>query len=260
MTEAATAQTRASGFADNPDYRVDFEPTAKRVRALFNGVAVVDTTAARLMLETAHTPVYYFPRADVRLDLLRRTERRSFCPYKGEASYWTLAAGARAAENAAWSYESPFDEVAAIKDYIAFYWDAIDGWYEEDDPIFAHPRDPHVRIDVLNSARPVRVVLAGETLAETRRGRFLFETALATRHYIPRDDVRMDLLEPSETHTLCPYKGEAAYFSARIGERRVRDVGWCYPAPLAEAQAIEGYVCFYPERVDALTVDGAPVA
>lgn len=256
---AAMAQQRESGFKTNPDYRITFERSPRRVRVKFNGETVVDSTNAHLLFETRHLPVYYFPRADIRMDLLQPTAHATYCPYKGDASYWTLRVGDKIAENAAWGYRTPFDEVAAIKDFVAFYWDRVDHWYEEDDEIFVHPRDPYKRVDVVNSSRPVRVVLGGETIAETKRARFLFETRLPTRYYIPPEDVRMDLLMPSAKITRCPYKGEAHYYSAKVGDRVFEDIVWFYPDPIAECPKIKGYLSFFNEQVDAIFVDGVEV-
>jgi uncharacterized protein (DUF427 family) len=259
MNRATARREPAPGFANHPDYRVDFEPCAKRVRAVFGGETIACSTRVMLMRETRYMPVYYFPRVDVRMDLLTRTDHSSFCPFKGDASYWTIDAGSQTAENAAWSYEAPYQETAPIKDTMAFYWDRVDAWYEEDEEVFVHARDPHVRIDILDSSRPVRVTLGGETVAETTRARFLFETGLPTRYYIPAADVRMNLLTPSETRTRCPYKGAAVYWSAALGGAAFEDVAWSYPAPLQESARIKNYLCFFDERVDEITVDGAPV-
>jgi len=249
----------APGFATNPDYRITFEPSPRRVRVKFGGETIADSTAARLLFETRHLPVYYFPRADVRTDLLRPTEHHTYCPYKGTASYWSIAAGGREAENAIWFYPEPFDEVAAIGDYVAFYWKLADSWWEEDDEIFVHPRDPYKRVDVIASSRPVKVVLGGEVVAETRRARFLFETRLPTRYYIPQEDVRMDLLTPTDKVTACPYKGTARYWSANIGGQEYPDIVWSYPDPIPECPKIKGYLCFFNEQVDAIFVDGIEV-
>lgn len=108
-----------------PDYRVDLEPHPRRVRASLGEVAVADSRRALLVLETRHDPVVYFPRDDVRMDLLEPTEAETFCPFKGEARYWTVRAGGRVEENAAWSYEDPFDPVAGLKDYVSFYTDRL---------------------------------------------------------------------------------------------------------------------------------------
>jgi uncharacterized protein (DUF427 family) len=194
----------APGFAKHPHYSIDFIPCAKRVRVMFGGETIADSTAVMMLKETRHLPVYYFPRGDVRTDLLRPTEHSTFCPFKGDAVYWSVTAGGKTAENAVWSYEAPYDEVPEIKDYMAFYWDRMDAWFEEDEEVFVHARDPNVRVDVLLSHRPVRVVVGGETVAETTNARFLFETGLPVRYYIPKEDVRMDLLEDSGTSTRCP--------------------------------------------------------
>jgi uncharacterized protein (DUF427 family) len=250
------AQNPAPGFAENPDYKITFERSPRRVRVKFGGETIADSTAAHLLFETRHLPVYYFPRADVRMDLLRATDHHSFCPYKGTAAYWTVAAGGKEAENAVWGYPGPFDEVAAIGDYLAFYWNRMESWWEEDDEVFVHPRDPYKRVDVLNSVRPVRVTVGGVTVAETTRARFLFETRLPTRYYIPPEDVRMDLLVASEKVTACPYKGTARYYSVKIGEQLFPDIVWSYPDPIAECPKIKGYLAFFNEQVDEILVDG----
>lgn len=133
----------------------------------------------------------------------------------------------------------------------------MDAWFEEDDEVYVHPRDPYKRVDVLHSSRHVRVVVLGELVAETRRPSLLFETGLPTRYYVPKADVRMDRLVPSETETRCPYKGLATYHSVRVGATVVGDVAWCYRHPIPECSKIENLVCFFNERVDALYVDGA---
>jgi len=250
----------APGFQTNPDYLVTFERSPRRVRVKFNGEIIADSTAAHLLFETRHLPVYYFPRGDVRTDLLRPTDHHTYCPYKGTASYWSLAVGDKVSENAVWGYPEPFAEVEAIKDYVAFYWDRVDHWYEEDDEIFVHARDPYKRVDVVNSSRPVKVIVGGETVAETTHARFLFETRLPTRYYIPPEDMRMDLLVPSEKVTACPYKGTARYYSVKIGDRSFPDIVWFYPEPILECPKIKGYLCFFNEQVDAILLDGVEVA
>lgn len=255
MADAATDKRNL--WPEHPDYRVDFVPTEKRVRAVFAGETVADTLNARLMLETGHTPVYYFPRDDVRRDFLEPSDHTTFCPFKGDTTYWHLVAGDQRVENAVWSYPAPFPEKAEIHDWMAFVWSAIDHWYEEDEEIFVHPRDPYKRIDIRRSSRPVRVVVDGETVAKTRRARFLFETGLPTRFYIPPEEVRGDLLHPCATQTGCPYKGFARYWSLITNDRVREDLVWSYPEPLDEATAIKDLLCFYEERVDYIEVDGA---
>ena len=134
----------------------------------------------------------------------------------------------------------------------------MDGWFEEDEPVRVHPRDPYTRVDVLESSRHVRVELDGVTVADSRRPRILFETGLRPRYYLPLTDLRLDLLRPSDRRTECPYKGEASYFSVEVNGRRFDDVVWTYRTPLPEAQKIAGLACFYDERVD-LFLDGERV-
>ncbi|HWB51712.1 MAG TPA: DUF427 domain-containing protein [Stellaceae bacterium] len=249
----------APGFKTNPDYRISFEPSPRRVRVKFAGETVADSVGAHLLFETRHLPIYYFPRADVRFDLLRATDHHSYCPYKGTASYWSIAAGGRVSENAVWGYPDPFAEVADIKEFVAFYWNRVDHWFEEDDEIFVHARDPYKRVDVVASSRPVEVIIGGETVARTMRARFLYETRLPTRYYIPPEDVRMDLLVPSDKVTACPYKGTARYWSVQVGDRLFPDIVWSYAEPIAECPKIKGYLCFFNEHVDEIRLDGKPV-
>jgi uncharacterized protein (DUF427 family) len=256
---ARLIEGRESGFNSNPDYKILFEPSPRRVRVQLNGEWIADSTNAHLLFETRHLPVYYFPRADVRLGLMTPTDHHTFCPYKGAASYWTIRVGHRVSENAVWGYPDPYDEVAAIADFVAFYWDRVDRWYEEDEEIFVHPRDPYKRVDVLASSRHVQVVLGGEIVADTRRAHFLFETRLPTRYYIPPEDVRMDLLVPCDKTTACPYKGRARYWSARIGDKLFPDIVWSYPEPIPECPKIKGLLAFFNEQVDEIRVDGKTV-
>ena len=109
-----------------PGYRVDLEPSTIRIRVRFDGEIVSDSRRTLVVRETKHDPVIYFPREDVRFERLERTRHQTFCPFKGDASYWSLRVGDRIEENVAWSYESPFDEVAGLKDYIAFYPDRVE--------------------------------------------------------------------------------------------------------------------------------------
>ena len=143
----------APGFEKHPGYRVDFERSPRQLRVDFNGETVAHSTDAHLLLESSHVPVYYFPREDVRMDLMEATDLYTFCPFKGEANYWTLKVGQKRAENALWSYDEPFVEAASIKDHVAFYWNKMDHWYEEDEEVFVHARDPCKRIDAIKSAR-----------------------------------------------------------------------------------------------------------
>lgn len=254
MTSTTIPRSKPSG--KNADHPITIEPSSKRVRVMFNGKTVADTLCAGLLLEAGHRPVYYILREDVRMDLLTRTDHRTHCPYKGDASYWTLQAGSRRSENAVWSYEEPFAEVAPIKGLLAFYWDKVDHWFEEDEEVFGHARDPHHRIDIRPSSREVRVLFGEEMVAWTRRALLLFETGLPTRYYIPPEDVRREFLLPSRHASVCPYKGNASYWTLKVGDQLAENAVWAYLDPLPECPRIKGYFCFYPEKVSRLAVEG----
>jgi uncharacterized protein (DUF427 family) len=245
-------------FCDGLRFR--WEDSRRRVRVVFAGVTIADSIRVMLLHEFGRLPVFYFPLEDVRMDLLEATKHSTHSPLKGDASYWTVRSGDRVAENAAWSYPNPLPEGPQIKGYIAFYWDKMDAWYEEDEQVFAHARDPYKRVDVLPSSRHVRVVLGGLTIADTSHPRLLLETGIPTRYYIPEQDIRMDLLEPTESSSHCPYKGQASYWSAHIGNRVFKDIVWSYRDPLPDCSKIEKLLCFYNERVDAIYVDGERIA
>src|SRR5918912_428015 len=251
MAQALEDQVLPAG-ADRPNNAdVRIEPTARRVRAFFAGEPIADSTHVLLAFEPRRLPVYYFPMRDVRMDLLEPTAHSQAAP-EGPIARWSIEAHGRSVDNVAWSYRQPDEARAALADHIAFYWGKLDSWFEEDDEVFVHPRDPYKRVDVLNSSRHIRVVVAGETVAETRRPRLLFETGLPTRYYIPMLDVRMDLLIPSDKRTRCPYKGEAVYWSVKVGDTVEQDLVWSYPAPIPECPKIENLLAFFNEHVDAI--------
>lgn len=259
MASTSSAGNAAPGYSDHPDYCIDLVPCAKRVRATLAGKTVFDTQRAVVMCETGHIALYYVPREDADMSMMTRTDHSSFCPFKGQASYYTLTADDRVAENAVWSYETPFDEAMGIEGWLAFYWKQLDHWFEEDEEVFIHARDPFVRCDILESGRKVEVMAGGETIASTNRARFLFETGHQPRYYIPREDVTGAALMPSELRTGCPYKGTAHYHHIKAGGTTIDDAVWYYPAPLDEVRRIGDYLCFYPEKVDAILVDGKKV-
>jgi uncharacterized protein (DUF427 family) len=239
------------------DHVLYFEDSPRRVRAVLGGETVADSRRAKLMHETRHLPIYYFPREDVRMDLLEATDHTTHCPFKGDASYWSVRVGESVAENAVWGYPEPIDSAPPLAGYVAFYFRKMDRWFEEDEEIFVHPRDPYHRVDALESSRHVRVSVNGEVVAETDHPKVLFETGLPPRYYIPPEDVRDDVLAPSDKQTQCPYKGTAAYHSVEAGGETVEDLVWHYPEPIAAVAGIKDHLSFFNEKVD-LEVDGEP--
>jgi uncharacterized protein (DUF427 family) len=233
-----------------------FEDCPKRVRAIFNGETVADSRRAKLMHETGHLPVYYFPEEDIRGDILEPTDHTTHCPFKGDASYRSVRVGDRVAENAVWNYPEPEEHFAPLAGYAAFYHSMMDKWLEEDEEIIGHPHDPYHRVDVLDSSRHVKVMVNGAVVAETHRPKILFETSLPPRYYFPPEDVRTEILVESETKTVCPYKGVASHWSLVVdSEERVEDAAWGYPEALPEATKVKGLFCFYDNKAE-LEVDG----
>ncbi|MEU6726993.1 DUF427 domain-containing protein [Nonomuraea wenchangensis] len=229
--------------------RVRVERTAKRVRAYLGGRAVADTTAALLVWEVPYYPTYYFPLADVDESALKATGATKHSPSRGEGVVHTVTSGAAEAPDAALTFpDSPLEE---IRGHVRFEWDAMDAWFEEDEEVYVHARDPYTRVDILPTSRHVRVEVDGVTVADSRGARILFETGLPARYYLPKTDVRLDLLEHTDTVTRCPYKGTAEYWSVNGQE----DLAWSYRTPLPESERIAGLIAFYNEKLD-IYVDG----
>jgi len=149
--------------------------------------------------------------------------------------------------------ESPVQGLAGT---VRFDWEALDAWYEEDEQVFVHPRNPYVRVDALRSTRTVRVELDGVVLAESSSPVMVFETGLPTRYYVNRTEADFTHLVPSDTVTACPYKGTtSAYWSVRIGGAKHADLAWSYDFPTRQLLPITGLIAFYNEKVDTF-LDG----
>jgi len=216
------------------------EPSAKRIRVFFAGKYVVDTIHAKLVWLKPYYPYYFFDAADVPAQFLQPTGKSA------DFEKYDLIVGTRNAEDAVTKHLQ--GDLAGLVQ-IAF--DAMDAWFEEDEEVFVHPKDPYKRVDVLQSSRHVRVVVNGVEVANSTKPRLLFETGIAVRTYIPKTDCRMDLLKPTDLTTVCPYKGVANYYSVELSTGEVFDnLVWWYRVPLAECADIKGYVAFYDEKVD----------
>jgi uncharacterized protein (DUF427 family)/class 3 adenylate cyclase len=139
------------------DYEIRFEPSPRRVRVEFNGTWIADSRRALILHETRQAPAYYFPREDVKLDLFRKTEHVTHCPFKGNASYWSVSVGGAVAENAAWSYDEPYDDARPVREYLSFYPERVSAIYDGDDEI------PHLARDTSSlHANPIAGWLLGE--------------------------------------------------------------------------------------------------
>jgi uncharacterized protein (DUF427 family) len=202
-------------------------PVPRRIRARKDGRWVVDTTGAVYVWEMDAYPQYYLPVADVDPGLLADPE-----------------------------IKPRLRRDPVLPDHVRIRWDALDEWFEEDEEVFVHPRNPYARVDAVRSTRQVRIELGGVVLAESRAPVMVFETGLPPRLYLERSGLHLDHLEPSPTRTACPYKGRTtAYWSARIDGALHEDVAWCYDFPTAPLLPIAGLVAFYDEKVDTF-LDG----
>jgi uncharacterized protein (DUF427 family) len=242
----------------SPPWHAEWLVSPRRVRVVFNGEVVADSPRAMLLRQHGFLPVYYFHQQDVRTDLLEPSDHATHSPYKGRASYWTVRVRDRRAESSAWSYIDPRPGSPDTRGYFSFDFHSMDAWFEEDERIYVHARDPYHRVDTLRTSRHVRVLIGGVVVADSRRPVLLFETGLITRYYLPKADVRMDVLEQSSTFTMCPYKGRAGYYSARLGDALHADVAWSYRFPLRDVAKIENHLSFWNERC-AIELDGAPL-
>jgi uncharacterized protein (DUF427 family) len=259
----------AGGFGE-----LRYEPTGKRIRAVLGGATAVDSTRAALVWEPRRVvPSYAVPAGDIRGELapsgaappadageagvlLPALSSRPvldpsvpFAVHTAAGQVLDLAAGGQVRPGAGFR---PADR--DLSGYVVLDFGAFDQWYEEDEPNVAHPRDPFHRIDVLPSSRHVRLELDGQLLAESSRPVLLFETMLPVRYYLPREDIRAELI-PSPTQTYCAYKGQASYWSAAIGGGVVRDLAWAYHQPLHDAAHVRDLTAFFDERID-VTIDG----
>jgi uncharacterized protein (DUF427 family) len=193
------------------------EESPRWVRGRLGGETVVDSKRVRLYYAPGkQLPVWLFPEQDVRLDLV------------------------------------PDDAVRHHGELVHVEFEALDEWFEEDEPQIGHPPDPHHRIDVRRTSRRIRITIGGRMVVDTTEARALFETGLPVRWYVPRSEVAVPL-EPSDHRSVCAYKGHAAHFDV-AGERAV---AWTYEDPLHDGLPVKGLVAFYNERVD-IEVDGEP--
>lgn len=232
--------------------RVKIADSHKRVRAYLGGQLVVDTIRPVLVWEKPYYPTYYLPADDLRA-VLESNGESSHSPSRGDATVYDVVVNGLTAKAAALRYlDSPIEELRGL---VRVEWSAMDEWFEEDEPVYVHPRDPYTRVDILASSRHVVVEVDGVRVADSHSPRILFETGLPPRYYLPLTDVRMDLLRPSDTQTFCPYKGTATYWNIAIGDTEHKDLVWGYRAPLAESQKVTGLACFYNEKVD-IYLDG----
>ena len=195
------------------------EPTPKWIRGRRGDRTVVDTKAAQLVWEHEYYPYWYIPAADVHDDSL------------------------------------PTTTIDELPGHVKIEFAAVEHWFEEDEEVFVHPRDPYRRVDAQPSSRHVIVEVDGTVVANSANPTILYETGLPPRYYLPVGDVRMEHLTPTDTSTGCPYKGFARYWTVTVDGVEHTDLAWGYDEPLPESAPVAGLICFYNEKVD-LIIDG----
>jgi uncharacterized protein (DUF427 family) len=249
-------------------------PSIRRVRVRLGPHLVADSTRAVLVWEPMRVVASYaLPAADLRAELVPAEAGPPptytaigfgedspplldpsvpFAVHTADGRPVTIVLGEARAESAGYA----LDDVD-LAGYIILDFDAFD-WFEEDQPLVGHPRDPLHRIDVCPSSRTVRIEHEGTVLAETDQARLLFEgTFPLARYYLPRDAVRVQLT-PGTLQTTCAYKGHATHWTVEAEGLRLPDIAWSYERPEPDAIPVTGYLSFYTERLDVY-VDGEPV-
>ncbi|MBD5636068.1 MAG: DUF427 domain-containing protein [Candidatus Eremiobacteraeota bacterium] len=228
-------------------------PAPRRVRGIAGGHVVFDTTKALYVWEWPHYPQYYLPQNDVDMSVLSATGDAD-ATQQGTVRECDLRVGTQTRAKAArLVIDSPVEGLAGT---VRFDWEALDQWFEEDEEVFVHPRDPYSRVDALRSRRRVRIELNGSVLTDSPGPVFVFETGLPTRYYVDPSDVRFEYLVPSETRTACPYKGRTtSYWSVNAGGTTYEDVAWSYAFPTRQLLPIAGLIAFLNEKVDVFIDD-----
>lgn len=229
------------------------EPAPRRIRGFRGDRLVFDTTRAVYFWEAPFYPQYAIPLADIDDTQLVDEDQQERRP-EGLAQRYGLRAGDDVISGAVRVYTD--DALEGLHNTARFDWAALTAWFEEDEQIFVHPRNPYVRVDALRSNRGIRVELEGVVLAEATTSVMVFETGLPTRYYLDQTTLNHAVLLDSKTQSECPYKGTtSAYWSARIGDRVEPDVAWGYDFPTRELLPIAGLVSFYNEKLD-IFLDG----
>jgi len=230
--------------------QIRIDRTPRRIRVVLGGATIGDSTDAKLGYAAGSHPEYLLPVADVTWSALTVDEDAGGTDPFGD--YHTIRAAIGAA---------PLGRryvAGHAEGLVQLTFDAVDAWFEEDEQIWFHARDPYRRVDVTESSRHVEITVDGVTVARTDRPRLVTETGLPERWYVPRADVDWSKLSPSNTSSACQYKGIASWFDVEVdGHDRLVDVVWGYERPVSDAPKLAGLVAFYAEHAAVETyVDG----
>ncbi|KAI0836050.1 DUF427-domain-containing protein [Hypoxylon sp. FL0890] len=229
-------------------------PTTRRVRILFDGEYIADTTSALYVWEHEYYPYYYVPRKSITGNLAR-PEPGSYCvarlQVEDESIDRVLVFG-----------DELNNRSRALEGMVRIEFGDVNAWFEEDMQIYVHPKDPFRRVDVLHSSRPIEVRVNGILVARSNSAYHLHETGLPCRYYIPATAVDPQVLGHSGTTTACPYKGTANYYDVKFKDEtgqktEIKDLIWYYKTPTLECANIAGFLCFYHEKEGVeITIDG----
>jgi len=222
------------------------EATPRRVRALFGGVWLFDTISARHVWEHQYYPQFWVPVSSFAPSVLTKGKA---IDSNGSAFLGVVKGNTKTTDRVLIFEKGPLEGLVRVE------FKAIDEWLEEDQPIYGHPKNPYTRIDILPSSRKIEVKIGGVTVAESSSPKILLETGLRPRYYLPKISVKWQYLSPSNTTSICPYKGQASYYNVTIDGKEYADYVWWYRYPTAESSDIQGLVAFYNEKVDTY-VDG----
>jgi uncharacterized protein (DUF427 family) len=229
------------------------EPVPRRIRAIVRDRVIVDTTGALYVWEWPNYPQYYIPVSDIDASLLVDEQHEEHLR-RGTAKRLGIRVDDDHRPGVAHRYTD--SHIDGITGTVRFDWSALDSWFEEDEEVFVHPRNPYTRVDAMRSTRTVTVSLDAVELARSSSPVMVFETGLPTRYYFNRTEVCFEHLVSSDTVTSCPYKGQtSAYWSVRLGDRTVADLAWAYDFPTRQLLPIAGLVSFYNEKTD-IAIDG----
>ncbi|MFF0794130.1 DUF427 domain-containing protein [Streptomyces spiralis] len=229
-----------------PERLLFAERLRRRMRVRFNDAWVADSEDVILLHEPGRYPVAYFPRQDIDEQALVPSGKVTHHKDLGDTTWYTVHAGERTTERAAWEFTALPAHAGALQRRIAFAWRAMDAFYEEDERILGHAADPYHRIDIRNTSRTLEVRHGDTVIARSEHPVVLYESGFAPRWYVPRADIDETRLRPVQGQTFCPYKGLCDYYDIGDAQR----AAWCYHDAYREVDRISDLLSFEPDKVE----------
>ena len=227
------------------------EPLRRRLRVKLADAWIADREDVLVLHEPGRYPVAFFPLTDVRPGVLVSENPTTRTPVFGDTEWFTVTVGDRRAVLGAWQYTALPDYASELRGRVAFTWQAMDAFYEEEDRIVGHAADPYHRNDIRQSSRHLVVMDGVRVIADTRRPVVLYESGFAPRWYVPRQDIDANALIPVEGQTFCPYKGLASYYD--IGDHK--RAAWSYLRAWPEVARVSNLISFEPDEIEVFLDD-----